>query len=118
MITVNFTELLMIVSEKFFKNGKPVNSTVALAAGDFKTCEAVMGMSLLQGGPAPNFLAADVATYLDGDPLCLADNQDPFLRRAAEALSSATTDEQVRARLTSDVVLDGLESIGYTGIPQ
>ena len=33
-------------------------------------------------------------------------------------LSSATTDEQVRATLTSDVVLDVLESIGYTGIPQ
>lgn len=83
MITVNFTELLMIVSEKFFKNGKPVNS---LAAGDFKTCRAVMGMSLLQGGPAPNFLAANVASYLVGDPLCLADNQDLVLRRAAEAV--------------------------------
>lgn len=86
MITVNFTELLMIISEKFFKNGKPVNSTVALAAGDFKTCGAVMGMSLLQGGPAPNFLAADVASYLVGDPLCPADNQDPVLRRATEAV--------------------------------
>ena len=86
MITANFTELLMIVSEKFFKNGKPVNSTIALAAGDFMTCGAVMGMSLLQGGPAPNFLAADVASYLVGDPLCPADNQDPVVRRAAEAV--------------------------------
>ena len=75
MITVNFTELLMIVSEKFFKNGKPVNSTVALAAGDFKTCGAVMGMSILQDGPAPNFLAADVASYLVGDPLCPASHR-------------------------------------------
>jgi len=33
-------------------------------------------------------------------------------------LSSAATDEQVRAILTSDDVLDVLESIGYTGIPQ
>ena len=38
MIRVNCTELLLIVSEKFFKNGKPVISTVALAAGDFKAC--------------------------------------------------------------------------------
>ena len=86
MITVNFTDLLMIVSEKFFKNGKPVNCTVALAASDFKTCGAVMGMSLLQGGPAPNFLAADVASYLVGDPLRPVDNQDPVLRRAAKAV--------------------------------
>ena len=86
MITVNFTELLMIVSEKFFQNGKLVNSTVALTAGDLKTCRAVTGMFLLQGGPAPNFLATDVASYLVGDPLCLSDNQDPVLRRAAEAV--------------------------------
>ena len=86
MITVNFTELLMLVSEKFFKNGKAVNSTVARAAGDFNTCGAVMEISLLQGGPAPNFFAADVASYLVGDPLCPADNQDPVLRRAAEAV--------------------------------
>ena len=33
-------------------------------------------------------------------------------------LSSATTDEGVRAVLTSDDGLDVLESIGYTGIPQ
>ena len=45
-----------------------------------------MGMSLLQGGEAPNFLAADVASYLVGDPLCPADNQDPVLRRAAETV--------------------------------
>lgn len=33
-------------------------------------------------------------------------------------LSSAATDQEVRDALTSDEVLDVLESIGYTGIPQ
>ena len=45
-----------------------------------------MGMSLLQGGEAPNFLAADVASCLVGDPLRPVDNQDPVLRRAVEAV--------------------------------
>ena len=83
-----FTELLTIVNGKFFKDGRPVNSTVALNAGDFKMCGAVMGMSILQGGPAPNFLAADIASYLVGDPLCPSDNQDPLLRRAAEEVNN------------------------------
>ena len=33
-------------------------------------------------------------------------------------LSNATTDEQLRAALACDNVLDVLESIGYSGIPQ
>ncbi|KAJ7381358.1 hypothetical protein OS493_001485 [Desmophyllum pertusum] len=113
-----FSELLMIAKDKFFKNGKPVNSTVALNAGDFKTCGKAMGMSVLQGGPAPNFLAPEVASYLVGAPLSPSENQDSLLRTAAERLSSATTDEQVKATLTCDDVLDVLESIGYSGIPQ
>ena len=34
-----FAELLIIIKEKFFNDGKPVNSTVALKAGDFKRVE-------------------------------------------------------------------------------
>ena len=33
-------------------------------------------------------------------------------------LSKATTDEQLRAELTCDEVLDVLEKVGYSGIPQ
>lgn len=47
MIMVNFIEFLMIVSEKFFKNGKFVNFIVVLVVGDFKICGVVMGMFLL-----------------------------------------------------------------------
>ncbi|KAM7425830.1 hypothetical protein ABFA07_022791 [Porites harrisoni] len=34
-----FSQLLIIIKEKFFNDGKPVNSTVALNAGDFKRVE-------------------------------------------------------------------------------
>lgn len=77
----------MIARRKFFKNGKPVNSTVALNAGDFKTCGKGMGMSILQGGPAPNFLAPEIASYLVGEPFSPLLNQDPLLRTAAERVS-------------------------------
>lgn len=89
ILMVLFTELLMIAKDKFFKNGKPVNSTVALNAGDFKTCGKAMGMSVLQGGPAPNFLAPEVASYLVGAPLSPSENQDPLLRTAAERVSNS-----------------------------
>ena len=77
----------MIARGKFFKNGKPVNSMVALNAGNFKTCGKVMRMSILQGGPAPNFLASEIASYLVGEPLSPLLNQDPLLRTAAERVS-------------------------------
>lgn len=46
-----------------------------------------MGMSILQGGPAPNFLAPEIASYLVGAPLSPSENQDPLLRTAAERVS-------------------------------
>ncbi|PFX16159.1 hypothetical protein AWC38_SpisGene19587 [Stylophora pistillata] len=92
-----FKQLLIIVKERFFEGGKPVTSAVALNAGDFKTCRKAMGMSIFQGGLAPNFMSPDVASYL---------------------LSKAMTDEQLRAELTCDEVLDVLEKVGYSGIPQ
>ena len=80
-------ELLIIIKERFFKDGKPVNSTVALNAGDFKTCGKAMGMSLLQGGPAPNFMSPDVASFLIGEPLSPSENQDPLLRTTSERVN-------------------------------
>lgn len=80
-----FAELLIIVKERFFfEGGKLVTSAVALNAGDFKTCGKAMGMSILQGGPAPNFMSPDVASYLVGEPLSPSQNKDPLLRKTSE----------------------------------
>lgn len=76
--------MLIIIKERYFKDGKPVNSTVALNAGDFKTCRKAMGMSILQGGPAPNFMSPDVASFLAGEPLSPSQNKDPLLRTTSE----------------------------------
>ena len=82
-----FVELLTIIKERFFKDGRPVNSTVALNAGDFKTCGKAMGMSILQGGPAPNFMSPDVASYLVGEPLSSSENHDPLLKTTSERVN-------------------------------
>ncbi len=41
----------------FDGNGMPVDSTVALTNDMFKHAGELMAMSILQGGPAPNYLA-------------------------------------------------------------
>lgn len=48
----------------------------------------------------------------------LNNNKNNYCFNLVFQLSSATTDEQVKATLTCDDVLDVLESIGYSGIPQ
>lgn len=46
-----------------------------------------MGMSIFQGGSAPNFLAPEIASYPVGEPLSPLLNQDPLLGTAAERVS-------------------------------
>ena len=59
-----------------------------------------MGMSILQGGPAPNFMSTNISTYLTGGILLTEDNQNESYRGLCEAS------------------LDILQELGYTGIPQ
>ena len=54
----------------FDKPGSPVASTVTLLGGDFSMAGELMVMSILQGGPAPNFLDSSVFQYLVNQPLC------------------------------------------------
>ena len=41
----------------FNENGVPLESTMALTQSMFKHAGELMAMSILQGGPAPNFLS-------------------------------------------------------------
>ncbi len=81
-----FTELLIIIKLKLFANGHPVISTVSISCEDFKLCGQIMGMSVIQGGPAPCFLAPEIACYLVGKPLPVGKNKDPQLKHAAESM--------------------------------
>lgn len=63
--------MLEHVERKLFdKAGRPVSSTVTLLDGDFSMAGELMVMSIIQGGPAPNFLNSSVLQYLVKQPLC------------------------------------------------
>ena len=76
IVTTHFiVELLEVIKRKFFKNGNPVESTIAITNGDFILCGEIMGMAILQGGPAHNFLLTNVASYLVGATLIPSNNK-------------------------------------------
>lgn len=51
---------------RLFNSGIPVPSTMSLTEGHFKLAGYLMASSILQGGPAPNFLAKWVYQYISG----------------------------------------------------
>ncbi len=78
-------ELLEIINRKFFRDGKPVESTIAITNGDFTLCAEIMVMAILQGGPAPNFLSASVASYLVGAALLPNNNKNAEYKLLSES---------------------------------
>lgn len=75
------------MQHKYFNNGYPVLSTMAINGGEFRTCGEIMGMSVVQGGPAPNFLAPPVVAYLVGKPLSTEGNKNQQYKSACESVS-------------------------------
>lgn len=69
VFTIFVAELLSVVKMRFFPNGLPITSSVALSNEDFKLCGEIMCLSILQGGPAPNFLSDEVVDYVLGKKL-------------------------------------------------
>ena len=67
-----------------FCNGYPVSSAIALSNEEFKLCGEVMMMSVLEGGPAPNFLAPPLAAYIVGKPLSPAEVMNIKYKKACE----------------------------------
>jgi hypothetical protein len=68
---------LSIIRRRFFIGGKPIKSTMAVSSGEFKQCGIIVGMSIMQGGPAPNFMDHGVSCFLTGCKLStsLIENQ-------------------------------------------
>ena len=76
---VSFLEMLEHVERKLFdKSGRPVASTVTMLDGDFTMAGELMVMSILQGGPAPNFLDSSLFQFLVNQPLCPMHLPTPF----------------------------------------
>lgn len=56
--------LLGYIQDRFFIKGSLTSSTVSVINEDYKLVGEVMGMSILQGGSAPNFLSENLFSYL------------------------------------------------------
>jgi hypothetical protein len=65
----------------------PTKSMVALTSRAFKLAGELMVMSILQGGPAPNFLNPVVYSYLSREPLCPENNTQPLMKETAIRVS-------------------------------
>ena len=72
-VYIYFLELLSVVEKRYFCKGSPIKSTIAISNGDFRLCGIVMGMSILQGGPAPNFMTHAVSCFFTGCELLTSD---------------------------------------------
>ena len=68
--------------------GRPTNSTVALTNGDFRLVGELMVMSILQGGPAPSFLQADIFAYLTNQPLSPQNSGSKYEAAANKVLNN------------------------------
>lgn len=60
---------MQYIERRLFHDGKPVDSTMALAKKDFKYAGEAMAMSVIQGGQAPNFISPLIYRYLTGNLL-------------------------------------------------
>ncbi|CAB4024133.1 G2 M phase-specific E3 ubiquitin- ligase-like [Paramuricea clavata] len=112
-----FSDLLSIIKRRYFHDGSPVKSTIAISNGDFKLCGIIMGMSIKQGGPAPNFMTHAVSCFFTGCEMLTSDVRSSAYQDIVTCLSNATTDEQVIGILTKDSSLDILQELGYTSVP-
>jgi predicted RecA/RadA family phage recombinase len=83
-----FLELLSIVRRRFFKDGKPIESTMAISSGDFKLCGIVIGMSIMQGGPAANFMSHGVSCFFSGCKMLTSNIKNPAYKEIAALVSS------------------------------
>lgn len=72
---------------KYFSNGYPVISTMAINSGEFKMCGEIMGMSVMQGGPGSHFLSPPVVAYITGKPLAIAGNKSELYKSTCERVS-------------------------------
>ena len=82
-----FLELLSIVERRYFHEGSPIKSTIAIRNGDFKLCGIIMGMSIMQGGPAPTFMTHAVSSFFTGCEMLTSDIRNSAYRDVVTCVS-------------------------------
>ncbi|XP_028400112.1 uncharacterized protein LOC114523408 [Dendronephthya gigantea] len=116
-----FCETMKQMEIRLFSDGIPVKSTMALTEGHFKVAGLLMASSVLQGGPAPNFLANWVYQFISGGldavTIQVNDVKRDSLKVAVEKIAIATSDSELQEILLGDEVMAELDRIGYRRIP-
>ncbi|XP_046841801.1 uncharacterized protein LOC124435915 [Xenia sp. Carnegie-2017] len=91
---------------------------MALMANDFRLLGEAMVMSVIQGGPAPNFLNESIFQYIAKQDLSAENCQNEAFKSAAIKLSSCITDDVLHETILANEILDVLQNVRYTGVPQ
>lgn len=63
------TDVIIKIGENMFPGGAPRDSTIDIQNSIFFSCGQIMAVSIVQGGPPPNFLHKSVYDLLCNDPL-------------------------------------------------
>ena len=99
----------------------PDDSTLAMTSGHFQVAGEVMATSIVQGGPAPDFLTDWVYQYLssgiNGITFDETKIKNQSVRQLIDKLKSVDTDQAFQDLFMSENVLDELSTIGYRGVP-
>ncbi|KAL9951675.1 hypothetical protein ACROYT_G044393 [Oculina patagonica] len=120
-----FTEIIEAIKTRLFIEDDdgyvPVESTMALANGAFKTVGEIFATSIVQGGPGPGFLAPWVFHYIchGMKDLDLKSRviKDEKIQKFQHQLNEVSSDEELQNFLQEDASLEVLTLIGYRGVP-
>lgn len=63
------TDVIIKIGENMFPGGAPKDSMLDIQNSNFFSCGQIMAVSIVQGGPPPNFLHKSVYDLLCNDPL-------------------------------------------------
>ena len=85
--SVKYLGILDIVHSKYFLNGWPVKSAIAVSTHQFCIAGEWMVMSTLQGGPAPNFFYPTVYSYISRNSLDPNKNKDSLNKEIANKVT-------------------------------
>ncbi|CAB4012714.1 G2 M phase-specific E3 ubiquitin- ligase-like isoform X1 [Paramuricea clavata] len=111
-----FTDILDEIELRLFINetdgcGKsPHENIIAVSNGHFRVAGELMAASIVQGGPAPDFMAPWVYDYISAGIKGVTVDQE-------KVLQEVNSDKALQDLLMEEDVLEQLGNIGYRGVP-
>ncbi|CAB3987907.1 G2 M phase-specific E3 ubiquitin- ligase-like [Paramuricea clavata] len=116
------SDVLKHVEMRLFDGkGMIIPSTVALTSGHFKYAGELMALSVVQGGPCPNFFSQQlynlITKGINAIQITTDMIKDEKMRTVAEKIAQAQTNDELTNILSEDETLSLLSLVGYRGVP-